>query len=157
MSNQYVDIMLEALAKKSKVLDRIINLNKQQKILLSDPNLSPDDLETNINQKAAAVDEILQIDDGFEQVYERVKDELNSNKENYRDEIEKLKSLIREVTDKGQTVESQEARNKDLVLKKFSTVREKAKTVRNSQRVLGSYAKMNNYVSDDPNFFDNKK
>ncbi len=157
MSNQYLDVMIDSLVKKSKALDRIINLNKQQRSMLTDPNLGPDDFELNLKQKSACIDEILKIDEGFELVFDRVKDELEANKTQYGDEISKLKSLIREVTDKGQTVESQEARNKELVLSKFSAVKERAKTVRNSAKVIGSYAKMTNYISHDPQFMDDKK
>ncbi|MCR5273622.1 MAG: flagellar protein FliT [Lachnospiraceae bacterium] len=157
MSNQYVDIMIDALVKKSKLLDRIINLNKQQRNFLNDPNLGPDDLELNIKQKGAIVDEILELDTGFNQVYSRIKDELENNKETYKEEIARLKELIREVTDKSQTVQSQEARNKELLTKKLSSVKARAKTVRNSARVIDSYAKMTNYVSYDPQFMDDKK
>lgn len=45
MNENYVDIMLQSLKKKVTVLNQIIELNRQQKILLDDPNLPPESLE----------------------------------------------------------------------------------------------------------------
>lgn len=44
MEADYMNIMIESLEKKRDVLGRIIEMNRQQKLLLSDPNLLPEDM-----------------------------------------------------------------------------------------------------------------
>ena len=55
-------------------------------------------------------------------------------------------------------IQAQEARNKDLMVRKFTFVRETAKTVRTNAKIANQYYKNMmklNYV--DPQFMDNKK
>lgn len=158
MDKSYIDIMIQSLEKKLIVLNRIIELNKQQKILLQDPNLSPEEFEKNLQNKSVGIDELNQLDEGFEEVYTRVKDELNNNRAAYADEIVRMQELIREITEKSNTIQAQETRNKDQVQVKFAEVRKQARGVRNSQRVVQQYYQnMGKRGTGEPRFVDNKK
>ena len=42
VESEYIRIMTESLEKKRDILGKVIELNKQQKFLLQDPNLSPE-------------------------------------------------------------------------------------------------------------------
>ena len=74
MNSNYIDIMIQSLEKKTAVLDQLIELNKQQKLYLQDPNLSPEDFEKNMDRKASLIDDLNQLDGGFDELFERVKD-----------------------------------------------------------------------------------
>ena len=58
---------------RSGILARIIELNRQQKLLLSDPDLLPEDFEKNVDSKSALVDQLNLLDSGFEKLFERVR------------------------------------------------------------------------------------
>ena len=45
METNYIQIMIESLEKKSVVLGKIVDLNRQQNILLQDMNLQPEEFE----------------------------------------------------------------------------------------------------------------
>ena len=81
------------------------------------------------------------MDDGFEQVYNRVKSILADEKEAYREEIKQMQGLIREITDKSATVQAQEQRNRELAVKKFSSVKKNIRKVRTSNKVANQYYK----------------
>lgn len=139
MEANYINIMIESLEKKRDVLGHIIELNRQQKLLLSDPNLLPEDFEKNMDYKSQLVDQLNLLDSGFEKMFERVKDTLGSDKEQYADEIRKMQSLIKEVSAQTNTIQTQEARNRKEASRKFAEVREQVKGVRNSQKVVRQY------------------
>ena len=139
MEADYINIMTESLEKKSGILARIIELNRQQKLLLSDPDLLPEDFEKNVDSKSALVDQLNLLDSGFEKLFERVRDTLNAGKEQYAGEIARMQSLIKEITAQTNTIQAQEARNRKDAKLKFANVRSQVKGVRNSQKVVRQY------------------
>ena len=158
MEQTYVDIMIQSLNKKLQVLDRIIELNRQQKDLLEDEMSEAEAFDKTVEEKASLIEQLEQLDSGFEKLFSRVKEELDGNKESYADAIKAMQNAIRRVTDKSMEIQAQEARNHDLMVRKFTYVKESAKTVRTNSKVATQYYKnmMNlNYV--DPQFMDNKK
>lgn len=158
METSYINIMRESLEKKRDILDRIIELNRQQKLLLQDPNLLPEDFEKNMDNKAGFVEQLNLLDDGFEELFERVKGNLSENKQQYAAEIKKMQELIKEITEKTNTIQTQEARNKEEADRKFADVREQVKGVRNSQKVVQQYYQnMMRQKSYSAQVIDNKK
>lgn len=156
--DSYIDILLRDLKKKNQVLDTIIFANQEQKELLEDPNLDPDDFDAIVEKKAKLIDELDKLDEGFEQVYQRIKEELQENKAKYAMQIKELQGYIRQLTDKSATIQAQEQRNKEAMQKKFSEVKKQVREVRASQKVVNQYYRnmmKTGYV--DPQFLDNKK
>lgn len=157
-SVNYIMILLQDLKKKNLVLDKIINANKRQKEALEDPNLDPEDFDKIVEEKSQLIEELERLDSGFEQIYARVKDELQEKKETYKDEIHQMQRLIRELTDKSATIQTGELRNKELMEKKFSEVKRQVREIRSSQKVVNQYYQnmmKSNYI--EPQFMDNKK
>lgn len=139
MDTNYLAVMIQSLEKKVAVLNQLIELNKQQRFFLQDPNLSPEEFEKNMETKAALVEELNRLDGGFEEIYGRVRDELSTGKERYSAEIARMQELIREILEKSNTVQTQEVRNKENVELKFTDIRKQVKGVRNSQKVVQQY------------------
>lgn len=158
MEKLYIHILVESLEKKIRILDGIISANQEQREGLEDPNLDPDDFDRTVEKKAEYIEELDQIDKGFEELFARVREELNINREKYKAEIQTMQGLIRKITDKTLMIERQETQNKELMEKKFAAVRSQAREVRKSQKIVNQYYKsmMKNSMSD-PQFMDNKK
>lgn len=155
---EYIAILQQSLEKKNRILDLIVEKNKEQRILFTDETLPPERLEENIKEKGDLVDQLNQLDDGFEQVYNRVREILNKEKEAYRDEIKKMQELIREITDKSATIQAQEQRNKELAAQKFASVKKEIRKARTSTKAANQYYKSmakTNVV--DSQFLDKKK
>ena len=98
------------------------------------------------------------LDEGFEELYTRVKAVLETEKQAHKEDILLMKQLITEITEKSVTIQSEEVRNRRLVERRFSQERKKVKSMRNSSTVAKQYytnmAKLN-YV--DAQFMDKKK
>lgn len=158
MSETYLAIMLQSLKKKEQVLDEIIRLNDLQKKQLTDQATPVDDFDKTVEDKSACIDQLDQLDSGFEKLYAQVQEELQANKEQYADTIRELQKCIRSVTDKSIMIQAQEARNKDLMMQKFTTVRKHAKDVRaNSKAITGYYKTMTHSGYMDSRYMDGKK
>lgn len=158
MNKLYLTILMESLQKKIRILDQIIMADQEQREALEDPNLDPDDFDRIVEKKADYIEQLEQLDAGFEEVFARVKEELDGNREQYKDQIHIMQDLIRKITDKSLLIQKQEAQNKELMEKKFTAVRSQAREVRKSQKIVNQYYKnmmKNNY--NDPQFLDNKK
>ena len=159
MNENYVDIMLQSLKKKVTVLNQIIELNRQQKILLDDPNLPPESLEQNLSDKDQMIRKLNELDEGFEELYNRVKDELQAQRAQYVSQFSQMQDLIKEITEKSAMIQTQELRNKEKAMQKFSGIREQVKGVRNSQKVVKQYyqnmMKQNSY--SEASVVDNRK
>lgn len=158
MNNLYINILIESLEKKIRILDAIILADQEQREGLEDPNLDPDDFDKLVEKKAGYIEQLEQLDNGFEELFARVREELNENREKYKNEIRTMQGLIRKITDKSLMIERQEAQNKELMEQKFAAVRSQAREVRKSQKIVNQYYKnmmKSNYL--DPQFMDNKK
>ena len=154
----YVVMLRESLQKKVSLLKDISIRNEEQKAILEDPNATPDEFQSNVDDKDELVQQIVALDEGFESIFKKVEDEISEHRSEYADEIRRMQDLIREITDLSERVRSQERINSDLARAKFSTIKTQVKRVRQSQKAVNNYynsmVRANYY---DPQFFDNKK
>ena len=156
--NTYIAILIQSLQKKNKILDVIIQKNKEQREGLEDPNLDPDDFDQIMDAKSKLIDQLNELDSGFEEVFARVKEELELHRSEYKDEIFKMQELIRMITDKSLRIQQQELQNKKLMEQKFASVRKQVREVRQSQKVVNQYYKsMMKANYQEPQFLENKK
>ena len=158
MSQSGAQILLQSLEKKTKLLDDMIRQNGVQEELLKEEDLDMDAFDEAINQQGFYIEELDKLDQGFETVYDRVREELLRDKARYRMEIIRMKELIQQITDKIVTLNAGNMRNKMLAENQFNRKRVAIGTGASQNKAARNYYKnMNrlNYVS--PQFYDNKK
>lgn len=158
MQETYIEIMIQSLNKKLQVLDAIIEQNIKQKDILEDQKSTVEEFDATVEAKTVLIEQMQQLDSGFEKLFDRVKEELTEKKEDYTEAISTMQSCIRRITDMSMEIQAQEARNRDLMVRKFAYVKETAKNVRTNAKVASQYYKNMmklNYV--DSQFMDNKK
>lgn len=157
-NNSYIEILKQSLTKKIELLDTIMALNVLQKDMLENPNLDPDELEENLNRKAELVEQLSKLDDGFSQIYDRVRADLTENRGTYSDDIAQMKRDITEIMDKSTAIQSQEKRNQVLVQQKFTSVKKQIKEVKKSRQAVNSYYRnMMKMGAPEAAFLDDKK
>ncbi len=158
MEQTYVDIMIQSLNKKIQVLDKIMELNYLQKEQLINAGTPVEEFDKTVEDKATLIEQLEQLDSGFDKLYERVRETLKEDKESYTEQIGLMQEAIRRITDKSMEIQTQEARNKELLTQKFAFIKDTAKSLRTNKKVVSQYYKnmqQLNYV--DPQFLDNKK
>ena len=158
MGNDYLSIMIQSRQKKRKVLDEIIEKNKEQRRILEQEDLDADAFEQNVKLKSDLVDQIDFLDEGFEELYARVKAVIETEKQDHKEEILMMKQLITEITEKSVTIQSEEARNRRLVEHRFTQERKKVRSRKDTSTIANQYYKnMSKLNFVDAQFMDKKK
>jgi len=158
MSQSSVQILRESLEKKNRVLDEIIRENGVQEKILGAEELDMDALDASTDRLASLAEQLEQLDDGFEALYDRTREELVANKESYRGEIKVMQGLIGQITDKVVKINAARMRNERQAKVQFQKTRDQigkaASKVRASRNYYNNMNRLN-YVG--PQFYDNKK
>lgn len=154
----YIKILIESLEKKIKILDEIILKNKEQKEIISKEKLESEEFEKNLEEKSILVEKIENLDNGFQNVYDHVKEELAGKREEYAEEILRLQELISMITDKSMLIQAEEERNKNLIQTHFSTIKTEIKQAKRGRKAAADYYKsMSKTGMIEPQFLDRKK
>lgn len=152
----YLEILTDSLKKKSKVLDEIMQYNSDQENLLRQESISLEELDANMELKDGLIQKLVQLDDGFETLYERIKEKLLTQKDQYKAQIGQMQELISEITEKSVSIQAQEARNKGMIENYFARERGQLRQSRQvSKAAYGYYKSMSNGVSSQ--LLDQKK
>ena len=152
----YLEILTDSLKKKSKVLDEIMLYYSDQENLLRQESISLEELDANMELKDGLIQKLVQLDDGFETLYERIKEKLLTQKDQYKAQIGQMQELISEITEKSVSIQAQEARNKGMIENYFARERGQLRQSRQvSKAAYGYYKSMSNGVSSQ--LLDQKK
>ena len=141
--DDYVQIMIESLTKKSELLDKLIQKNEQQHECVVGKEFDEvdwDSFNLIVEQKQEAIDRIIKMDEGFQSLYDRVKEQLSENRDKYSDKIKEIQRLIGIITDQGAKITTGEERNRKIIEKTFGNRKKEIKRTRNSLKVANSYA-----------------
>ena len=137
----YVNILLNTLIRKEECLKKIGALEDNQEKILTNPNLTVEEFESLMTHKQALINELESLDKGFETVYDRVKEELNVNRNAYREIIETMQKKIVSITELTVKIQAVEERNKAKADSVFAMKRNQVKNVRVSNQTVARYYK----------------
>ena len=159
MTNSYLQMMIESLVMKRDILQEISELNISQAQMADVNNTSFDEQEfhSSIERKGELIDKLLELDDGFDALFQRVKDSIGDNKQLYSEQIKQIQQLIRAVTELSVKVQAQEARNKVSVGRKFAKMKADVQTAKRSTKMANAYYKVQSNIDYTPQFMDKKK
>lgn len=158
MMNNYLQILEDSLKKKLAILEQIEEKSQEQALMLRDSDVSLQQIDENMDAKARLIEELELLDNGFEGLYEKIREELLPQKEQYREEIQRLQKLIAQVTEKSASIQALEARNKAEIESVFSREKKKLQSSRNALSVASNYYQnMNKVKNVEPQFLDRKK
>ncbi len=155
--NNYIDMMTDSLNKKITLLEKISEYNDMQKQVVMAENFEAEDFDGLVEQKGNLIQEINRLDDGFEALYDRVREELQQNKEAYADEIKEMQKLISRIVGLISSIEAEEKRLKAEVEKQFSKLRQNIKESRKNSKAVSNYYKSMSKIDSEPQFMDRKK
>ena len=139
----YVQIMIESLTKKSELLDTLIRKNEAQNKCISGKeyeDIDWDAFNLLVAEKEIAIERINKMDDGFQSLYDRVKEQLNEDKDKYSDKIKEIQRLIGIITEQGVTIRTGEERNRQIIEKVLGNRKKVIRKMRNSLKAASSYA-----------------
>lgn len=158
-SNVYIRILLDSMKKKERVLQYLLGETKEQSQILSEELFNIDNFDRSMERKELLIEELNQLDNGFETTYERIKEELKKGKEKYQTEIIELKKLITSVTDISVKIQALEQRNKKSMEQCLIQQKQEIKQMKmNNQTAVKYYNQMaGQYQASQSHFLDSKK
>mgnify|MGYP003291141384 CR=1 FL=1 len=158
MMKSYLQILQDSLIKKIELLNQIETKSLEQAEMLKDTDVNLELVDFNMDEKAELIEEVLALDEGFESVYEKIREQLINNKGQYKSEIDTLKKLIEAVTAKSASIQAIEARNKSRMEVVFAGHKRSLQSKRNAMSVARDYYQnMNKVKHVSPQFLDQKK
>lgn len=137
--NRCLTILSDSLDKKIDVLKRIQKYNEEQETAFSDTTPDMDSFDQALEEKEKLIQEVLKLDQGFEMLYEKVKTELEQNRETYKDQIAELQRKITVITELSNSVQAKEARNKKLIEQYFAKQKKNIRQSRQRSKVAYGY------------------
>lgn len=108
----YLDMLQDSLKKKLDILNRIMDCQREESDMLKDENMDRDAFDRNITEKVELAESIDSLDDGFEQVYDRIREEMVNNKAKYAVQIKNMQNMIAEISEKNVLIQAEENRIK---------------------------------------------
>lgn len=158
MSQNYIAVLVDTLTKKMDALQCILRITKEQERIAKEPVYSEEEMEQTLNEKDVQIARINTLDEGFQSVYDRVRQLVKDNPEAYRNELVKLQELIRECTDLGNQIMVLEERNRERFKQVFVQSKRQYSASKNKASVAQNYFRtMNNTKVMDSYFVDKKK
>lgn len=158
MRGNYLTLLEESLRKKLEVMAEIRKYNQRQQEIFRSEDVDLDKFDEYVDEKGRLIDRVSALDNGFEQLYANVAEELRDNREKYSEQIRTLQQLVTEVTDTSVAIQAEEARNKKLIEDYFKKERNGIKKGRQSSKAaIGYYKTMSKSAVVQPVFMDSKK
>ncbi len=158
MVSASLDMLEESLVKKIEVMKKIQDENARQKEILSNPEtVDFEEFDKTLDIKGEYIDKLLLLDDGFQSLFDKMKEEIGNNKDQYAEQIKRMQGLIEEITGLSASIEAEEHRNKKLAETYFSMTREHMnQSKQSSVAAFNYYQTMNNFKNIPPQFMDKK-
>ena len=157
MTNE-LQLLIEALEKKEGILKQILDKSKIQLKVAEMETLDVERFDALVDDKAALLEEMEKLDKGFDRTYQRIKDELLTNKDKYKKEIAVLQKLIAGGVDLGAQISATEGRTKDKLAVSLARTKKELAQKRVSSKIATDYYKnTNNLKHIDSLFLDKKK
>ncbi|MGN0346147.1 MAG: flagellar protein FliT [Lachnospiraceae bacterium] len=158
MIGTYLQMLEDSLKQKCELLDRLVMESNRQAEIVKAEKVDWTAFDESVEEKGRLIEELEKLDQGFDTVYDRIKEGLEEGREKYKNEILKMQELIRGVTEKSSNLMAVEQRNKQLVTNRFAEEKKKFSNQKvNAKVATNYYNSMNriNYV--DPQLMDKKK
>jgi len=153
----YIEAMQISLEKKLGVLNKLLDLTEDQAELLKKDELDDVAFTGIVDKKAVLIEELTKLDEGFEKMYENIKEEMKKDPAAHKEQIKALQELISKVTEVGVKLEATERRNKEKMDLFLKTSRNKIKTFNKSNSAVSRYYKNAAAPVTGESFFMDKK
>ncbi|MCR5249146.1 MAG: flagellar protein FlgN [Lachnospiraceae bacterium] len=155
---QYLKVLIQSMNAKEECLNKLLEKTEAQTGILKEESMDWDSFDRLIDEKAELIEELDRLDDGFQKVFDRIRDELDGRRAEFKEEIGTLQRQIRKVTEQSTSLMAAEQRNKDLVTSRAGKTRQQIREGRaNARAVTTYYNNMNQINTVDPQLMDKKK
>lgn len=155
MDKTYVVAMIESLKSKIEILKEIRQKDAEQLEIIKAEQFIPEQFDKTVDEKDVLIYKLNKLDNGFQIVFDNLRDQIENNKAELADEIREMQRLISEITELSTTVQAEEARNKAALEAYFNGEHNKIKAGRSAVKAIKSYNQT--MIQGRTGFWDDKK
>lgn len=152
-----LQLLIESLEKKKGILKEILQKSRQQGKIAQAESFEAEKFDLLADQKSELILRNDEVDQGFDATFNRIRDELLSNKDKYKKEIARMQELIRETVDLGAQIHAAEARTKDGVSRALKNSRQELLKRKSSSKSVRDYYKANSQLDFVGSYFIDQK
>ncbi len=156
-SRTYIQLLVVTLKKKTEILDYLIHLTEKQELIIANDDFNDEEFLQVVSLKEDSLRMLDELDNGFEQVYARVKEEITNQRYQYEAEIKEIQALIMKITDDSVRLQVLEKRNKSKLEQYFANQRRQIKASKANSQTVANYYKTMTKQNEVPSFFYDKK
>lgn len=135
----YVNVLKDSLVQKKQVLEKLEELTAKQEQIVSKDEIAMDDFEACMEDKETYIERLMQLERGFEHIYERVSEEIKAEPDKYKADILQMQELIRQITELSTRIQVLEKQNKAKMDNYFKEQRKEIRGARQNTKVADSY------------------
>ena len=154
----YLNMLQDSLKKKLDILNRIMEYQKAESDMLKEEGMEMEAFDKSITEKVVLAESIDSLDDGFEQVYDRIREEMINHKEKYAAQIRVMQDLIAEISEKSVLIQAEENRLRlevdNFAKRESAALRQRRDSGKAARNYYNNMKKLN-YVGSQ--FMDKKK
>ena len=137
--NNSLNVLSDSLDVKIEVLEKLLGLTNSQKRIFEDDSPDLEEFDTLFDEKDVLIDKLESLDEGFDELYKRVSDQLKENRMQFADQIRQLQDKISRTTEVSASIQAQEVRNKKMIEESFAKERQGIKQNRVSSKAAYDY------------------
>ena len=154
----YISILTDILRKKELVLRELLDATNRQGALLEREEFDIDDFNRIVDEKEVSLNRLAELDEGFMELYEKVRTELVENTSAYAQQVREVQMLVRTQTELSTLLQSAEEKNRTKLSIHLSQSRQKVKDYHVSSATAAAYYKnMSGKHQDGDSYFFNRK
>lgn len=156
MINQLA-VLAENLDNKIDILEAIKEYDINQKEALSKSDIEIDDFDDDLDEKEVLIQKLEELDEGFDEIYQGVADQIQTNKAKYADQIRGIQGKIVRINTLSAEINDLEADNKKLISNHFDKMKADIKQGRQgSKAAYGYYRNMSGGMYNTHQVMDSK-
>lgn len=155
----YVNMMVDTLRRKETILTILHEQTQQQERLLKEQELDLEQFQHLLDLKGEKIQELNELDEGFDALFRMVQKDISADKERYREEIQTMQKLIGTVTELGVKIQALEHQNSERLKIYLATQRKTIRDFHVNHKMAESYYKnmADSHKPEQSYFFNEKK
>jgi len=155
----YVVILRDSVVNKIHILENLIRLTEKQGEIIKNNNPDIEEFDEVLEEKGHQIDMLNMLDDGFINVYEKVREELQRSPGTYREQLVEIQDLISNAVELGAKLEALEHSNKSGIEAFISKKKAEVRSFKSRRDTTASYSKnmANSHLAGTSYFMDSKK
>lgn len=146
----YLKMLSESLDKKIQILSRIVQIDQNELELLKQEHFDMTSFDKSVDEKLKLMGQIDKLDEGFENVYDRIRQQMLTHKDEYAEQIKHLQQQISRITEMNVSIQALESRIKlamdQYAKRENATMNQKRNSGKAAQSYYNNMRKLN-YVS----------